>query len=263
MSNDKRAFFSIHDRDWFVGNDGARGPWSVDACHAGPVTGLIVRALEQTVTDKQLVRITTDYARPIPISGFRIDVEITRSGRAAAAAIAKLSDAGGKVCATASSLHLVKADFDALPTTVEAGPSRDEATPGRFAVEHAHHEMPFFRDSIEVAYPPGENNEPGPTTLWMKTPPVLEHEVPSPFQRICPLADCGNGTSRNAELTDMTFVNPDLTIVLHRLPESEWLASSAVSFWEPTGIGLSRATLYDEKGSVGVALQTLLIQPLS
>ena len=113
MSNDKRAFFSIHDGDWFVGNDGARGPWSVEACHAGPVTGLIVRALEQAVTDKQLVRITTDYARPIPMSGFRIDAEITRSGRAAATAGATLTDANGKVCATASSLHLVRSDFDA------------------------------------------------------------------------------------------------------------------------------------------------------
>ena len=76
------------------------------------------------------------------------------------------------------------------------------------------------------------------------------------------LADCGNATSRNANLDTVTFVNPDLTIVLHRLPESEWHASSAISFWEPTGIGLSQATLFDEKGPVGVASQTLLIQPL-
>ena len=60
-----------------------------------------------------------------------------------------------------------------------------------------------------------------------------------------------------------TFVNPDLTIILHRLPESEWLASSAISFWEPTGIGLSQATLFDEKGPIGVASQTLLVQPVS
>lgn len=262
MSSDRKAFFSIRDGECFVGNDGARGPWSADACHAGPVTGLIVRALEQVVMDKQLVRITTDYARPVPMAGFRIDTDVTRSGRAAATGSATLTDADGKVCATATSLHLVKADFGSLPTTDIKGPSRKDATPGKFAVEHAHHELAFFRDAIEVAYPPGESNSPGPTTLWMRTPPLLDNEVPSPFQSICPLADCGNGTSRNAELTDATFVNPDLTIVLHRLPESEWLASSAVSFWEPTGIGMSRATLFDERGPVGCALQTLLIQPL-
>ena len=263
MKSDKQAFFRIRDGEWFVGNDGARGPWSADACHAGPVTGLIARALERAVTDKQLVRITTDYARPIPLSGFRIDTEITRNGRAAATAAATLIDADGKVCATATSLHLIKSDFEALPTTTEEGPSRRDATPGKFAVERTHHDLPFFGNAIAVAYPPGEDNSPGPTTLWMKTPPLLDDEIPTPFQRICPLADCGNGTSRNAELTDLTFVNPDLTIVLHRLPDSVWLASSAVSFWEPTGIGLSRATLFDEKGPVGSALQTLLIQPLA
>ena len=261
--NDEAAFFSSDDGDWFVGNDAARVPWSADACHAGPVTGLIARALERTVTEKQLVRITADYRRPIPLSGFRIDTEITRSGRAGATATATLIDTDGKVCATATSLHLVKSDFEALPTANEVGPSRQEATPGKFAVERTHHDLPFFGNAIDVAYPPGEDNSPGPTTLWMKTPPLLDDEVATPFQRICPLADCGNGTSRNAELTDLTFVNPDLTIVLHRLPESEWLASSAVSFWEPTGIGLSRATLFDEKGPVGYALQTLLIQPLA
>lgn len=262
MKRADKAFFSIRDGEWFVGNDGARGPWSADACHAGPVTGLMVRALEQTVTDKQLVRITTDYARPIPMSGFRIDTNVTRSGRAAATGSATLTGADGKVCATATSLHLVRSEFDSLPTTRIPTPSLQGATPGVFVAEGAHHELPFFRDAIEVAYPPGESNSPGPTTLWMRTPPLLDDETPSPFQSICPLADCGNGTSRNAELTDATFVNPDLTIVLHRLPESEWLASSAVSFWEPTGIGLSKAILFDEKGPVGSALQTLLIQPI-
>lgn len=263
MNSARVAFFSIRDDEWFVGNDGARGPWSADACHAGPVTGLIVRALEQAVTDKQLVRITADYARPIPMSGFRIDTEVTRSGRAASTGQATLTDAEGRVCATATSLHLVESDFGSLPTTPCEGPSLKDTEPGVFAVEEAHHGLSFFRDWIEVAYPPGESNAPGPTTLWMKTPPLIKDEVPSPFQSICPLADCGNGTSRNAELRTATFVNPDLTIVLHRLPESEWLASSAVSFWQPTGIGLAQATLFDEKGVVGYALQTLLIQPVT
>jgi len=263
MNKASVAFFSMDDADTFVGNDAARGPWSADACHAGPVTGLIVRALERTVTDKQLVRITNDYARPIPMSGFRIDTQVTRNGRAAATAIATLTDTSGKTCATATSLHLVTSTFDDLPTPRIESPSIEESAPGIFAVEKTRHDLSFFGSWIDVAYPPGESNSPGPTTLWMRTPPLLVDEHPSPFQSICPLADCGNGISRNAELSDATYVNPDLTIVLHRLPESEWLASSAISHWEPTGIGLSQATLFDEKGPVGTASQTLLIQPLA
>ncbi|HEY5644124.1 MAG TPA: thioesterase family protein [Woeseiaceae bacterium] len=255
-------FFALHD-DWFVGNDAARGPWSPDACHAGPVTGLLVRALEREVGDKQLVRITANYLRPIPMAGFRVEASTVRAGRATTSASATLTDRDGKVCATASSLHLVVNDFEGLPTTSLPVPDFDDATSGLFVEHDAPHAMRFFGNSVEARFPPGENNGPGPTTIWMRTPPLLEGEVPSPFQRICPLADCGNGTSRNADFEVATFVNPDLTIILHRLPESLWLASSAVSFWEPTGIGLSQATLFDAKGPVGVASQTLLVQPVS
>ncbi len=258
----ERAFFSLHEGEWYVGNDGARGPWSEHACHAGPVTGLLARALESAVDDKQLVRITADYLRPIPMTGFRIETENVRSGRAVASGKATLIDSEGKVCATATSLSIIRSDFERLPTVSIETPSRENAEPGEFVIESAHHDKPFFRDWIEVQYPPGETNSPGPTTLWMRAPPLLEDEVPSPFQSICPLADCGNGISRNSNLDAATFVNPDLTIVLHRLPETEWHAMSAVSFWEPTGIGLSQGTLFDEKGPVGVASQTLLIQPL-
>ena len=254
--------FTLSD-DWFVGNDPARGPWSADACHAGPVTGLIARALEREVTDKPLVRITVDFLRPITMHGFRIRASITRAGKAATTASARLEDRDGKVCAIAHSLHLVAMDFPSLPTATIPTPSRENAAPGEFAIAAGRHGLPFFRDSVDVAYPPGEDNSPGPTTLWMRARPLLAGETPSPFQRTCPLADCGNGIGRNAEIDAASFVNPDLTVILHRLPESEWLASSAISFWEPTGIGLAQATLFDEKGPIGVASQSLIVQPAS
>jgi hypothetical protein len=34
-----------------------------------------------------------------------------------------------------------------------------------------------------------------------------------------------------------------------------------VSFWEPNGIGMSQATLFDTRGPVGAALQTLIVRP--
>jgi len=47
MLNKNKAFFSSVDGDWFTPNAEARGPWSEDACHAGPPTGLIARALRK------------------------------------------------------------------------------------------------------------------------------------------------------------------------------------------------------------------------
>ena len=83
----------------------------------------------------------------------------------------------------------------------------------------------------------------------------------SPFQRISPLADCGNAFGRNAEPDEVQFVNTDLVIALHRDPVGEWMGSRATSTWQPTGVGLAEALLFDDEGPVGRALQTLLLRP--
>ena len=261
MISDGKAFFSLND-GWFVGNDGARGPWTADACHAGPVAALFARAVESIVTDKQLVRLTADYMRPIPMDGFRIVPKVEKPGRNVATSSAVLVDRLDRVCATATSVHFALADLGELPTTVIPHPTRVGATPSIFVLDKAPHGLPFFSKCVDFEYAAGETTDGGPTTAWLRTPAILEGEKPSPFQTACPIADCGNGLSRNANIDEWSFINPELTVALHRLPESAWLASSSVSSWEPTGIGISRATLFDEKGAIGTAVQTLLIRPL-
>jgi hypothetical protein len=97
----------------------------------------------------------------------------------------------------------------------------------------------------------------------MKTVALLPDEVPSPFQRMCPLADCGNAFGRNADLQQVQFMNTDLTLSLHRDPVGEWLGTQSVGYWQANGIGLADATLYDARGAVGRALQTLLLKKYS
>ncbi len=259
--NADEAFFRA-DNDWFVGNGASRGPWTVDACHAGPAAAVIARALERVVLEKQLTRLTINFRRPIPISGFRVDAEIERNGRSATTAIATLCDEDDQICATASSLHLVTHSYANLPSASVPHPSFEEAKSGKFCGNRALHGLPFFSSAIEVAYPPGETEDPGPTTMWMRTIPILENENPSPFQSLCPIADCGNGISRNAELAEVNFVNADLTVAVYRLPESDWLASQAISFWQSSGIGISQAILFDKLGSCGTALQTIMVRPV-
>jgi hypothetical protein len=57
-------------------------------------------------------------------------------------------------------------------------------------------------------------------------------------------------------------VNPDLTISVFRLPESDWIAGKGHSIWQPNGLGLTEATLFDEAGAVGSALQTLVLRSI-
>lgn len=255
-----KAFFHFAD-DWIVGNDACRGPWSVDACHAGPVTGTIARAAERAVPGKQLVRLTISFQRPIPMAGFRIAAKPERDGRSATTASAELRDRSGRICAVASSVHLASYSPTGFPTPSIPHPVFADARKGEFPVQRPLHDLPFFGFGIEAAYPQGETGAPGPTTIWMNTLPLFDDENPSPFQTLCPIADCGNGISRNAEFSAVSCVNADLTVLAYRLPESKWIASSAISFWEPNGIGMSQATLFDTRGALGVALQTLIIRP--
>ncbi len=261
ISRTREPFFTCTDDGLFVGNGPARGPWTANACHAGPVSGLLARAAEITIADKQLVRLTANFVRPVPMDGFRVETDVTRDGRTASSLTITLTDREEKVCATATSTHIITKDVGELPTYEISPPKREGSTPGIFALTEAPHGLPFFSQGIEIEYPPGEDHLPGPTTMWMRTPPLLPDEPLSPFQSICPLSDCGNGISRNLELDELSFVNPDVTIALHRLPESEWLAARAVSYWQSNGIGLAHAILFDENGAVGVALQSLVLRP--
>lgn len=260
MTEQPDAFYTLED-DVFVGQIAARGPWSLDHCHAGPVTGALGRAVENCVgMEKQVVRLTIELLKPVPLNGFRISVERVGETRRLATCTAKLTDLEGNTCATARSMHIAAEDLGAVPTASAKSLNRAEATPGPFPIPQSIHGQPSFKDFAEIAYPPGETRDPGPTTLWMKTLPLIRGETPSPFQRLCPLADCGNGTSRNANPQDMGFINPDITLVAHRLPESEWLAIEARSDWNSSGIGLSTAVLYDESGPCASVLQSLVLR---
>jgi hypothetical protein len=262
------TFFTVErdadGREWFSPTDHARGPWDPDACHGGPPTGLLVRALERALPGMRLSRISVDLCRTVPMAGFTIATEVTRAGRASANTAATILDADGKVRTTATGMHLAVADepmFEGRLDNQRVGtPRLDEALPGDFPVGRLAHDRPGFRGAVEVRYPPGEDDSPGLTTLWMRTVPLLPDEEMSPFQRISPLADCGNAFGRNTEPDQYQFINTDLVIALHRDPVGEWLGSRAGSTWQPTGIGLAEALLFDDEGPVGRALQTLLLR---
>ena len=259
MTNSKTPFFSV-EGDFLVANDSARGPWSADACHAGPVSGLLARAAEAVVTDKQLVRLTGNFVRPVPMDGIRIECEAVNNGRVVTNSTMTAFDRRGRICVTATTTHIVVAGTDELSTPDALPPLSSDDKPVDFIISNAPHGQPFISNFVETRYPPGSSNELGPNTLWMRTPALLVGETPSPFQRACPLADCGNAISRNHELTEVSFVNPDITVALHRLPESDWLASQSISHWQNNGIGMSHATLFDELGEMGFALQSLVLR---
>lgn len=264
------SYFTIDHRDdgteWIVPTDLARGPWDPDACHGGPPTAILVRALERTVPTQRLARISVELSSPVPMAGFRIETKVVRVGRATSQSSAAIIDDSGAVRSTAIGLHIRTADEPVIAETQDnAGlelPVSAEAEPGEFPMRRAMPDWVGFSKSVEVRYPPGNDGLGGQTTVFMRTVPLLPDEVPSPFQRIAPLADCGNAFSRHTNPDELQFINADLVIALHRDPVGEWSGSRSTSQWHPGGVGLADALLFDDLGPVGRALQTLLLRAI-
>ena len=122
----------------------------------------------------------------------------------------------------------------------------------------------FHRDGVEHHFVRGGTLVPGPTADWMRLRvPVLAGEAPSPFQRVVAAADFVNGVSGVLPWGEWSFINPDLTVTLHRLPVGEWIGLDATTRVDAEGgVGTAEGDLFDEQGRVGRCVQTLLIDRL-
>ncbi len=263
------SFFTTNDNHWFTPTAHSRGPWSEHHCHAGPPTGLAARAAELLFPDQRLTRLTINLMRPIPHAGFFVESIVIRKGRSVSLSKVTLQAEDGQVFAQAEGLHMTEqtdgklaaSGFLANDESSQQYGTPEDALPGRFPITEMLHGQPGFNgDGVETRYPIGQTPDPGSTIAWLKTVPLLATETPSPFQRICPLADCGNAFSRRAEPWQVNFMNPDLTLLLFRDPVGDWLGSDSTGHWQSNGIGLADATLFDKSGIVGRAMQTLLLR---
>jgi hypothetical protein len=254
------AYFTTKNGTWFTPSEHSRGPWDVTACHAGPPVALMVRAVEALVPNQQLARLTVELIRPIPMAGFRVQAEVRRPGRSVTHTEAEIYD-DDRSYARAYGMHIRTAEDAGWGEAVLDGPAFPESVPGHFPLADSAHSEEWFGGSVECRY---DVASPvvvgGPTTIWMKTQhPVVADEAPSPFQRIAPLSDCGNGISYNATVEATSFVNADLTLSLHREPVGDWFASRSVSHWQSSGIGLADSELFDVRGAGGRATQSLIL----
>ncbi len=91
--------------------------------------------------------------------------------------------------------------------------------------------------------------------------PLVEGEVPSSLQRVLTAADSASGISGALDFSRWVYVNPDLTVHLHRAVEGPWVCLDAATTPEASGVGLAAASLYDRRGPVGRSAQSLFVAP--
>lgn len=252
--------FYVPSDDGFVATALTRGPWDPSAQHGSPPAALLGRAIERHVvrSDLQVVRVTYDILRPIPVDTMTVATATRREGRSVWRVDAALS-VGGDVVMSAAALLLRVTDLP-LPSGVGGAAPPPGPDVGAAA--------PFFpvgwdegyHTGMEFRFVQGSFLDPGPAVAWMRMRhPLVAGEVPSPLVRALMVADTGNGASSTLDFRRYMFVNPDLTVALHRHPDGEWVCLDASTAAEPTGVGLAVARLADQRGVLGAAMQSLYL----
>lgn len=259
------AAFHAHGLLRFAASQLTRGPWEPTHQHAGPPTALVCRAIEHVAADhglRHMARLTMNLWRPIPITLLDIEVSVDYVGRNAGHFGARLL-AQGKELARATALVQRETDLPVPDGTpghpLPPAPQGPLASPP-VSFPFASAEHVGYADLVETRLVEGPFFQ-GPCIAWFRLKhPLVDGEVPSPYQSLVIAADSGNGISAALDYRRFLFVNSDLTIHLHRRPVGNWTCLAARTALGGNGCGLAESVLYDETGPVGRALQSLIVR---
>jgi hypothetical protein len=266
MESDADALF-VPDGETFLPTDLARGGWSPQAQHGGPPTGLLAWAVErvETPVPMEVVRLTVDLFREVPLTPLTIETRVLREGRRIQIVAASLISEDTEV-ARARALKLRVGDVDLPPSPNPGwepvpGPEQGEPVDWRGSGIARGEHRKFHVDAVESRTVDQSFLTPGPGCSWFRLRfPVVAGEQSSPFVRMAALADMGNGNSQVIDGREWIFVNPDLTLHLHREVEGSWLGMRSIAHQHDTGVGFADTELFDEVGPIGRVAQTQLIQ---
>ena len=253
-----------HGEERLFATELTRGPWSNDHQHGGPPAALLARAIEATGTRAStmfVTRMSVELLRPIPIAApLEVVTEVLAEGRSVHRIAAALVS-GDKQLAVALAVRIRVAelalplhehdDFEPLPPPARCRP---------FVFPFFQHAV-GYHTAMELRVAEGEFGV-GKFSLWMRPRPALvEGESPTALQRVMICADAGHGVSTALDTNAWSFINPDLSVHLHRLPADEWLGVRARTWSEPLGFGMCRAEFLDRHGPLGLGVQSQLITP--
>jgi hypothetical protein len=253
--------------DAFVPTELTRGGWSDDAQHGGPPSALLARAIERvdTLAPMQVVRMTIDLMREVPLTPLTVRTRVVREGRRIQLVEAELA-ARDVVVARTSALKIRTADVPLPPDDGDDDPPPppEECPPFAWTeLDPGTSDLPrYYLNAIAIRSHRGSFGRPGPGTSWFRLlQPVVAGEETSDLVRAAAIADMGNGNSQRLDGRHWLYVNPDITLYLHAPPSSEWIGMRSRAKQHRTGLGLAATELFDEHGPIGLVAQAQLIEP--
>ena len=256
------SFFTPLDDGLFSPTDYTIGPWSREAQHGGPPAALLGRAIEKEAgPEKQVVRVVFDILKPVPLTPLRVETKVVRPGKRVALIESSLSSEQGIVM-RASGWALRVTELE-LPeeSVVKADPP--PGPEGYADMNPSDITTPLsYLHATEWRFVRGGFFEPGPAIAWLRTVvPLVEGEEDSPLVRVLAVADSASGVSGALDFAKWLYINTDLSVYLHRMPEGPWILVDAITRPGESGVAVATADLSDERGHIGASSQALLIDP--
>ncbi|MFR9728764.1 thioesterase family protein [Saccharopolyspora sp. MS10] len=253
---EEAAFYEALGGGGFRATEATAGPWSDRAQHLGPVSALLVRALEacEPTPGAAIRRVSVDVLGPVPVGELQVRGEVLRPGRSVQLVAAELA-AGGRTCATARAWRMVRGDSAAVAGGERAPLGDPESWPEVPGIDGWNRGY-----SAAMEWRAGPGAEPGRARMWARQRiPLVAGEEPSPLQRLFAVVDSTSGASGRASMADWSYANTDLTVHLHREPAGEWVGLDAETTIGPDGGGVAASEVHDLTGSVARSAQALLI----
>lgn len=245
----------------FVPTELTRGPWDPNAMHGGAPAALLARAVERFEPGPatHVARVTVDLLRPAPLERLEIATRMVRPGKKVQIVEASLHAAGTEVVRM-TALRLREAPLALTAAPGERDHDRLEPDPAG-GVPYVDEGPLDFGHAFEMSIARGSIRDRGPTAVWFRLlVPLVTGEETSALARVMAAADFGNGISAPLDWdAGWTFINPDLTVYLHRRPEGEWVGLDAVTWPEENAVAVAEAALYDARGRIGRSVQSLLL----
>lgn len=241
----------------------ARGPWSPEALHGGAVAAAVVRSVERSVPEDDgllLVRTSLELVRPVGTAPLEVVSRVVRPGRRVQVVDTVVTEGGTEVTWGRSLRMRVDPSGERVVPTVPEDPAPAGPESGVPVPSTRESWRAFHNEGMEIRFVAGRFDRPGPATAWFRLRvPVVAGETTSPAQRAVAAADFGNGIGAELEFATNSFVNPDLTVSLHRQPVGEWVCLDTRTRFGPAGVGAAESALWDEQGRIGRAVQELLV----
>ena len=233
------------------------GPWDAGAQHGGPPSALLGRAMQrcQPRDDMIITRFTCEILRAIPVGELSVEARVARPGRSVELLEAAMI-ADGREVARATAWRVLRTDSE----SVRSGPPAPPLLPDMPSARAPAGWTDGYISAIEWREVRGGFSSRGPATVWTRMRyPLVPDEEPSPLERVLVIADSGNGASWELDMKRWHFINPELTVHLHRDAVGEWICLDAQTVISAGGTGLATSTLFDISGPVGVGAQSLLV----